>query len=291
MKIRSWKQIAALIVLGATIAFFAYYLMHNPEVGKRLKETPSAALAIIMLLYIGSVGSIALITIATLKMCDIKMDRDESIKLTAYSSLVNFFGPLQSGPAFRAIYLKRKHKINLKKYAAATLLYYLFFGMLGLIFVGSYWLDWRLGALVAVGLVALYMLTKTRSFKNKMVPVNTSGWYLLAFSTLTQVVIMTAIYFVELKTLAPATTLQQAVIYSGAANLALFVSLTPGAIGFRESFLIFSQNLHGIDNDTIIAASLLDRLMYVILLSVLAIGIFATHTKQALTAGIDDKDQ
>jgi uncharacterized membrane protein YbhN (UPF0104 family) len=74
-------------------------------------------------------------------------------------------------------------------------------------------------------------------------------------------------------------------VYTGAANLALFVSLTPGAIGFRESFLVFSQHLHHISNSTIVAANILDRAMYLVLLLILALIIFGTHARRQL--GVD----
>jgi uncharacterized membrane protein YbhN (UPF0104 family) len=81
---------------------------------------------------------------------------------------------------------------------------------------------------------------------------------------------------------APGTHFSQAVIYSGAANLSLFVALTPGAIGFRESFLLFSRHLHHISNSSIVAANIIDRAMYIILLLILALFIFATHSQRRL---------
>ena len=59
--------------------------------------------------------------------------------------------------------------------------------------------------------------------------------------------------------------------YTGAANFALFVSLTPGAIGIRESFLFFSQRLNHITNAAIVGANVLDRTVYVIFLGLIFI--------------------
>src|SRR3546814_18562946 len=68
-----------------------------------------------------------------------------------------------------------------------------------------------------------------------------------------------AAYFIELTHVDPSVTIWQTIVSTAAANLALFVSLTPGAIGFRESFLLLSQQLHGIPTDSIIGASFIDR--------------------------------
>jgi uncharacterized membrane protein YbhN (UPF0104 family) len=62
----------------------------------------------------------------------------------------------------------------------------------------------------------------------------------------------------------------------------MFVSITPGAIGFREAFLVFSRNLHHISNTTIVAANIIDRSVYLILLIILAILIIATHAGRRL---------
>ncbi|HEY5152784.1 MAG TPA: hypothetical protein VII55_02310, partial [Candidatus Saccharimonadales bacterium] len=85
-----------------------------------------------------------------------------------------------------------------------------------------------------------------------------------------------------LRSVAPATRFSQAIIYTGAANLALFVSLTPGAIGFRESFLVFSRHLHHISDNTIVAVNILDRSVYIVFLLILAVFIFGTHAQRSL---------
>src|SRR6185312_11421412 len=103
-------------------------------------------------------------------------------------------------------------------------------------------------------------------------------------ATLIQISFVAVIYYSELRSVAPGTTFGQAVIYTGAANLALYVSLTPGAIGFRESFLLFSRHLHHISSTTIVAASILDRAVYVVFLLGLAVFVFGTHVNRRLKA-------
>jgi uncharacterized membrane protein YbhN (UPF0104 family) len=104
----------------------------------------------------------------------------------------------------------------------------------------------------------------------------------MALATAAQIAAVSLIYFLELRNVAPGTHFSQAIIYTGAANLALFVSLTPGAIGFRESFLLFSQNLHHVSGSTIVAASILDRAVYVLVLAGLAAYIFGSHAARRL---------
>ncbi|MGC1177033.1 MAG: lysylphosphatidylglycerol synthase domain-containing protein [Candidatus Saccharimonadales bacterium] len=284
----TWRQAAAVTVLTATIATFTYYFAHHPEVGHQLRHTSPDVIGVILALYLISVGVLALINHATVKLCDISLARGESLLLTAYAAVINFFGPLQSGPAFRAVYLKKKHHVNLKNYGLATLMYYFFFGgFSGLLLLSGLLKGWLI-LLVLVGLMVMLVIWKSQRFGAKLKQLNLGNWYYLALATLLQVLLMTLIYYVELRSVAPGTGFSQAVIYTGAANLALFVSLTPGAIGFRESFLLFSQNLHHINSTTIVAANILDRAMYLVLLLILTVFIFGTHAKKRLATSASD---
>jgi uncharacterized membrane protein YbhN (UPF0104 family) len=277
-----WRPLASLAVLAVTAAVFVTYFREHPEVHQQLGYASPGGLALLLGLYLLVVASLALITMATLRLCKLRLGKSESLLLTAYTAVINFFGPLQSGPALRAVYLKQKHGLKLKNYAAATLVYYFFFGLFSVVMLLSGWLGWWLVVPAIVLVIGWRQLRRDQRLTGRLSELDLRGWYLLALATLLQVVLTTVIYYVELRSVAPGTSLQQAVIYTGAANLALFVSLTPGAIGFRESFLLFSQQLHHVATPAIVAASLLDRAVYVVLLLGLAVFIFATHARRRL---------
>jgi uncharacterized membrane protein YbhN (UPF0104 family) len=95
-------------------------------------------------------------------------------------------------------------------------------------------------------------------------------------------IIVTAYYFIELRAVSPHITLHQAIIYSGAANFALFVSLTPDAIGIRESFLVLAKRLHHIATPVILAANIIDRGAYLIYLLILFIFVLLVHAGDRL---------
>jgi uncharacterized membrane protein YbhN (UPF0104 family) len=282
MKRSMWRPIAAVTVLVITIAAFIAYFIKHPEVRQQLSQTSLATMAIILALYLIGIVALAFATIATLRLCKVRLHTHESLLLTMYAAIINFFGPLQSGPAFRAVYLKKKHGINLKNYTVATLVYYCFYGGFSVLLLLSGLLKWWLVPLTLAGLLCALAASRSKRLKPRMEQLDLHGWYYLAAATLAQIVVVTLIYYTELRTVQPGVHFSQAVIYTGAANLALFVSITPGAIGFRESFLLFSQHLHHISNGTIVAANILDRAMYLILLGILALFIFATHAKQQL---------
>jgi uncharacterized membrane protein YbhN (UPF0104 family) len=220
-----------------------------------------------------------------LLLCNKPISWRENGLLTIYTLLVNFFGPLQSGPGFRAIYLKNKHRIRIRDYAGATLIYYVFyiiFSLLFLLVANRPWWQTVL-ALTLVGLVCAWGLRHW----NRKQPSNDAlqqsrfrltPWacVLLALTTLIQVVIIATIYFVELRSIHSSINVGQAMTYTGAANFALFVSLTPGSIGFRETFLIFAEHLDHINTATVLSANVIDRSVYIVFLAIIfliAIGI------------------
>jgi uncharacterized membrane protein YbhN (UPF0104 family) len=275
----------AALVLVATAAVFIYYIHGHPAVFRVLGQVPLATIALIGGLYVVFMVTLIWIQRATLELCDIRLGRKESAILMAYSSIINFFGPLQSGPAFRAAYLKRKHSVNLKQYTLASFLYYGFYGAFSggllLAFVIGWW---SLLAVAATGLVIVLLAISKREqpLVERLRSLRLIRIGDLALATLAQVFVISIIYYVELRSLHAGASYFQVLAYSGAANFALFVSLTPGAIGFRESFLVFSQHIHQVSNSNIIAASLIDRGVYIAFLGILAIIVFGLHAQNYL---------
>jgi uncharacterized membrane protein YbhN (UPF0104 family) len=276
------RAVGAIGIVVATVIVFIDYFATHPSVRHQLHQTSLATLALLLILYLGTVVALALINASTLRLCQISLGSSENLLLTAYTAVINFFGPLQSGPAFRAVYLKQKHKINLKNYALATFVYYFFYAAFSGLFLLSGLLKWWLLALIVIGFGIMVGLRRNPWLRPRLSKLDLHGWYYLALATLLQVSLVAAIYYTELRSVAPGVHLSQAIVYTGAANFALFVSITPGAIGFRESFLVFSRHLHHIGNATIVAANILDRAVYIVLLLAMAVFIFATHARRRL---------
>jgi uncharacterized membrane protein YbhN (UPF0104 family) len=254
-----------------TLLLFAYYAHDKPELLDGLRSVGLSTGIALLSLY----GVILLTNTSILhwsvEICGRAISHFESLLLTSYSSLVNFFGPLQSGPGFRLLYLKKKHGVSVKSYGLATILYYVIFGLGNLLLI-----VFGINSLVAIiGLVAVLLSALL------------GGWYVnkrykqlvahplqigkIIIMTIFQLSVTVLIYYLELHVVDRNISFSQAIIYTGAANLALFVSLTPGALGIRESFLFFSQHLHHISSHTIVEASVIDRGIYFVFLGILFI--------------------
>jgi uncharacterized membrane protein YbhN (UPF0104 family) len=281
----SWRVVIAVTVLLATAGLFVNYFVGHPTVKQKLTQLSPEVLAGLLLLYFVFVGTLGLVNTATVRLCKARISANESLLLSMYSSIINFFGPLQSGPAFRGLYLKKKHGIKLAAYTRASFVFYFFYAFFSGLLLVSGILKWWTLALAATTLAGLWLFTKSRFATAKgFSKLSLENWYLMALASFAQVATLALIFYLELHTVAPQTGFIQAMVYTGAANFALFVSLTPGAIGFRESFLLFSQNLHHIDNATIVAANAIDRAVYIHLLAILALVIFGSHAHSRLVA-------
>ena len=192
----------------------------------------------------------------------------------------------QAGPALRGAYLKKYYGLLVRKYIFVTLLYYGFYAVVSalLMLAGSQlpWYLTLLAVLVMAGIgylvVTWYMRRRKLSEDGLDLSIRSLGFLLLA--TLLQAFVQMSIYFIELHSVHSHATLKRTLAYTGVANFALFVGLTPGAIGIRESFLVFSERLHHISSANIIAANIIDRSVYLVFLGIMFVVIVMTHVKR-----------
>lgn len=284
MKTILFRVFGAVVALSTVCVFFLFAYRH-PEVIENLKQTTAKTILTIVVMYAGSIFSIVLILSASLRLYGKYLPYSEYILLTAYSSFANFFGPGQSGPGVRAVYLKIKHGLNFKYFLFSTLTYLAWLAFLSGAMLFAARLPWWLTSifiLVAAGACVLLIWFAAGQNKTEFVPeeckprlirmVLTTG-----IGAALQISFITAAYFVELCSVDSSVTLSQAISFTGAANFSLFVSITPGAIGIREILLFLFQDMHGVSVETIATASALDRAVYMVVLALLGLLILFTH--------------
>jgi uncharacterized membrane protein YbhN (UPF0104 family) len=283
------KVALAVVILVVTVGLFIRYASAHPEILRKLSETNPLLLAALVLLYCLWFLAIVLIMRISLRMVGKGIGRQENLLLNAYSSLLNFFGPGQSGPAMRGLYLYKRHQVRIKDYMFITLVGYGFYAVISalFLFIGSRPWWQTLGLVVAAG-GGSFVFIRWYAARSKIQGgpgFNLANFGLLFAATALQLIVQFFIYFIELSSVNDGVGVGQALAYTGAANFALFVALTPGAIGIREGFLIFSQNLHHLGNAAIVAANVIDRAAYLLFLGVLFILVLSLHAKDKLRWG------
>lgn len=271
------KRTLGIILILAFLIFFGYYISTHPSVISSVLTLNPIVGVFILVLYFAVVLTNFVIMYMTIKLRGKTLPLKSGLLLTMYSSVVNFFGPLQSGPGVRAVYLKTKIGLRIRDYTYAMIFYYGAFAALNaaLLFINTLWWLTILGIVMAIVLTVIGTRLLKLTHLGKFVA-------MIFIMTLVQVILMVTIYTVELNTINPAAhyAITQTIAYTASANLSLFVSLTPGGIGIREAFLIFSQSLHHIQLGPIIAAGVLDRALYIIFLLVIFVISSSLHLQQ-----------
>lgn len=274
--INRFKKELSIAILLLVFVLFIMYIIKNPSIIESIKNASILSIFVIFIIYaIFLFANYLLIKISILPFIK-NPNNTELFLVSIYSTLVNFFGPLQSGPGYRAAYFKSKHGVKITQYAKITLLYYIFFMAFSvlMLFIGSGYVLALLLGMVVFGIV-VYKKGVFLGFDKIIV----SKISLLA---ITQLFLGVILFFSELYFTGAHPSLESSISYTGAANLSVIVSITPGAIGIREAFLVLSQSIHGISNDQIIAANVLDRSIYFLFLTVLFFLSSGLHIKQKL---------
>jgi len=279
------RKLLPVTLVAITVGLFVYLFIKHPEYRHTLASTNPWVLVLIAGLYGVLMLCLNWVYAVTLRLCGHTLPRRENLLLTGYSTIINFFGPLQSGPGVRAAYVKQKAHVPYRDYTVATFIYYAMYAIVSALFIligsGKHW-PLALGLLVVVilgssGVVWFTHRRLIRAERKSSFHATPRLLVLLLIATVCQLSITALIYFVELRAVHTGASVLQAITYGGAANFALFVALTPGAIGFREAFLEFSRQLHHIPTSGILAASVIDRSVYVIFLGLIFLLTISMH--------------
>lgn len=278
--------VGALIVLVVGIGF-AYYLFRHPQLIQQLMATPRVTFASLLLLYFSWFGALVFTVYATLRLCGRPLPFLEHFLLNAYSTLVNFFVPGQGGLAMRGLYLKKRYALSLRIYVLASLVYYAYYAVLSaLMMLATAVPVWvTIAGVSGVAGCSLFVLRtyarRTRDSEARL-HLSASNLVMMGVATIVQAAVQILVYGIELRSVDPGIHWGQVVIYTGAGNFALFVALTPGGLGVRESFLLFSQHLHHVPTPAVVAASLMDRATFFVLLGLLFVFTLVFHAQRRL---------
>ncbi len=276
------KLVVSILIVFLTVFLFYRYLSNHREVINQLSKLTVLFVIKILLLYIVVLGLLIYILKSSLEIVDIRLPLLENLLINCYSFMVNFFMFGQGGPGLRAVYLKSKYNLKIKKFFYLTILYYFYYFLISLSFIVLMWFNNGYAYTIAILalLAVLYLPTlKTNRFINLTNRFKSSSKLFLF--TLLQLVVQTIIFGLELGLISK-VNFNQILSYSGFANLSLFASITPAGIGIRESVLLLSKKISHISSSTIISASLIDRSIYLIFLLMVLIFLLFFHSSSII---------
>ncbi|PID99499.1 hypothetical protein CSA80_01925 [Candidatus Saccharibacteria bacterium] len=287
MKKGSLKTIASITILAVTVVLFVRYLQTHPAYLAQLAATSPWWIVGILVADFAMIAALTMLSLVLIKMTGKNIGAIENWLLTIYSSIANFFGPLQSGPGVRAAYLKAKHRVSLRSYFLVTLFAYAAYAILSafLLVVGTRpWWQAVLACIAAAAVSAFVIRLAARRRTQALRALSIKPIYvaaLIGFTAL-QLTCIGIRYYLALRASGSDVSLGQLVSYTGAANFSLFVSITPDGIGIREAFLLFAQNIHHVSADDIVSANLIDRASYVVFLGMLFLIALGFHAKERI---------
>lgn len=278
------NKLLKLSLLTLTIVIFAVYFLNNKESFARISELSIIEVTLILIGQSMILAANTIILRIFVRFFDKKMHLSDAARVTAYSSLINFFGFLQGGVGFRGVYLKKYFSVPLKKYFLLTSMQYLLlFGLAGLmIFIGVILTTGIKNALtmatLGTGLIIILSLAAKKFGLIKKLSARFAGITFILHSKKI-ILLMSAIvlqltggvlaYGVALNSINAQVTLGGLLVFTGVSQFSIVIALTPGALGVREALLLIVQNQMQLTSSDIIVASTIDRIVYFITLALL----------------------
>lgn len=306
------KHLSTFVTLGFLALFIGYGLLHR-EIFTSLTHVAIWALVIIIIGKLIDIYTTGLFAQWTVEAFTDRMTLAESFKVGVLTTIGNFFGPLFGGLGFRAIYLKKYHKLPYAKFTATLIAYFLImFQFNNLLAIGSllvlprsheslYTLLFFILWLIGFGILSIMRLPKrerlARLERNKFARIIIkvlydieTGWklilsrrQLLVRMAVLAVINLVALYatnYIEFAALHIHTTPAAMGLYTAIVQASMLISLTPGAVGIREAALILLGLTLGISNQQIIQVAILDRGINFVLLGILALSTRHSRLKQ-----------
>jgi len=279
------KIIITLIVIG----FLAYYISSNFEQFKIIKNLKTTDILIFVILQILFIYSNGLIHKIFAKIFSVNLK--EAFGLSAVTSFLNLITPFKGGTGFRALFLKKIHKIDYKKFIALIYAKYviisLFLTLLGAI--TSFLIDelylgiiFLLASLLCLIIIKFHFRLPNKNKILQNINKILESWEQIAkhkgikeklgLITIFNLMLTSLINFFTLKSLGASITFLDASFLAVIGSLSFFIQITPGGLGITEGAYYLSTTFINISGPEAITAALIIRLSNAITL--IPIGIY-----------------
>jgi uncharacterized membrane protein YbhN (UPF0104 family) len=269
---------------------FAFYLRSNSEQFNSLRNVSFFSVVLIVVGQLTVLLSNAILLRYIARLFKKPLPLMESIRVTAYSSLINFFGFLQGGVGFRGYYLYQYYAIPVKKYVAMTTVQYaIVFGLsglmvlTGLVFAKQNTLTPLLvtaliSFIVIVTATFLFIYYKKTAFTVRIISRIETATKFLNASIVGKIILVATLqllgsalaYYVGLRSIGAEVSVESLFIYTGVSQFSILIALTPGAIGIREGLLLIVSTQMNLSTQDIVLAATIDRAVFFITLGVIA---------------------
>lgn len=281
----NWKNwiITVLLVLGAGVFFYRF----RAEFLSVRVQYPAFIIPVVfasfLFLYANGLYNKYLIHVF-----GITLKWKEWFGLSVVNTVGNFMVPLRGGTVLSAVYLKKAHKFTYSNFisilSASYLVIFLVNSVLGLgalVYVkyvyGTF--SWVLflvfaGMILAI-ILSVYLsdrltfLKRVRFLSKFVEPLE--NWKLISKNkplvvkivliTVLNMVLICIMNYYEFRILGLTLPFSKILLMSVFSSFSLFISFTPGSLGIREAFAVYSGLLLNFPFHYVVAASIIDRLV------------------------------
>jgi|DEB0MinimDraft_4_1074332.scaffolds.fasta_scaffold18098_3 uncharacterized membrane protein YbhN (UPF0104 family) len=271
--------------------FLAYIYSQVKDSGYLEKLSLNTILIILTIKFIILIIN-SYFNIELLKIFDVRLKFFEAVYLSSITFLGNLFLPGRSGGAFRLVYLNKVHKLE-KSILVSQFTYFFVVS----IFINSFFLICCLvyfylnvndlniifSLLILSMFIASYSLLFLRfkesksNHKNKLVRYFyevKNSWQLIVTNKKSQNKLLTLslitilLLFIEnmlmLRMILDITDFSSVLFYNSSSTLGSLIGITPGSLGLKESFILFSSDFINIGVGEILSIALVDRVLLII---------------------------
>lgn len=308
------KTVISAGILAIIIFLFAYYTYNHLSDFKALANAGLSNIGWIIVLGLFLLINLFLngfLLDVLMRPFGLKLKLKEALGLSIITNFYNTILPARGGMAARALYLKKKHNFAIVHFLATlSAIYVLIFligGILGILSMTLIYFNYGIFNLpilllflaITFGMLGIIIFSpKFNEPKNKwlgrFVKV-INGWHLIkknkkiVLSTLAisliQLMITSISFIIAYHIFNINLGILQAVFISSVNSIAILVAVTPGNLGIGDAINVFSATIVGIDLTNAVAATILIRVIGLILILILG-PIFSYY----LMRGLKDKE-
>lgn len=289
------KNTSLVILAGSLILFAWYFWSHQSDFAILLGIKP-IYLAMVALGHLAAIFTNGLFIKLILQSYNKYIDVRESFYIALISAVGNFFLPVGSGTGVRAVYLKRKFKLNYKNFLSTLsgnyIIAFLFIALAGIVSLLALRINtspavfWPLltvfGAILlvtswlAVFGLPVSLIKSLSNIKNQKIKRLArltgevlAGWNMIAgdkrlvlkLFAITGLNFFTllVITYASIRALELNVSVWSLVLYSALGSVSLLVNITPGSIGIKEAVYVYAASALGLTAVEILSVALIDR--------------------------------
>jgi hypothetical protein len=295
------KVLGRLLTLVLFLIFF-WYFANNIEDFKNLLNINPLIISLLIIINISGIIINGVFMKFSIALFNKNINYRESVKVSLISALGNFFAPAGSGLGFRAIYLKKQHKLAYSDYISVVFCnYVLVFLLNSLLALGALYtlrqyssssyklLVFIFAMLLLLSVSAFFIHTENKYLKiKKQSKFNkvrltleriANGWKLMLSHKRTMIKLITLILintilvmissYLLVVSVGAEISLAATLLLGAMGSLSIFVNITPGNLGVKEAIIVVFSTVIGLSASQVLSMAIIDRAIMFLVLIVL----------------------